>query len=119
MTPRQRSAPPADPALSFDGLQKCVDSVVQGEEAIKRIWLFGSRARGDHTAQSDIDLCVEIDRSSGYTFGIFDQCRLYRALKNALDRSVDFVIYEPNSQTALFEAIRKDRRLLYERPQQR
>jgi predicted nucleotidyltransferase len=34
--------------------------------AVERVWLFGSRARGDHFARSDIDLAIEaptMDRS--------------------------------------------------------
>jgi predicted nucleotidyltransferase len=27
--------------------------------AVRRVWLFGSRARGDHAPRSDIDLAVE------------------------------------------------------------
>ena len=116
MTSRQKPASFADSNPLLNDLQKRVSSVAHGEESIKRIWLFGSRARGDHNEQSDVDLCVEIDRDGRHTFGIFDQCRLYRALRNALDHDVDLVVYEPNSQSALFKAIRKDRRLLYERP---
>ena len=30
--------------------------------AVERVWLFGSRARGDHFERSDIDLAVEAPR---------------------------------------------------------
>ena len=31
---------------------------------VERIWLFGSRARGDHHARSDIDLTVECPQAT-------------------------------------------------------
>ena len=39
-------------------LEELVQSLVQGSK-VKRILLFGSRARGDHQERSDIDLAVE------------------------------------------------------------
>jgi len=30
------------------------------ESFIRRVWIFGSRARGDHRIDSDIDVAVEI-----------------------------------------------------------
>ena len=27
-----------------------------------RVWAFGSRARSDHTTQSDLDVCIVLDR---------------------------------------------------------
>ena len=29
---------------------------------VKRMWLFGSRARGDHHENSDLDVAIDIDR---------------------------------------------------------
>lgn len=34
-------------------------TVIENEPAIQRVLLFGSRARGDHTPRSDIDLALE------------------------------------------------------------
>lgn len=51
--------------------------------------LFGSAARGEGTAESDIDLLVEFGRPTGF----FAFCRLQRALENALGRKVDLVTF--------------------------
>ena len=31
---------------------------------VSRVWLFGSRVRGEHTLDSDLDIAVEIDKSA-------------------------------------------------------
>ncbi len=42
-------------------------------EGITRMWLIGSRARGDNRADSDIDLMIEIDE--GRKFSLLDLVR--------------------------------------------
>ena len=31
---------------------------------VKRLWLFGSRVRGDHRPDSDVDVAIELDMSA-------------------------------------------------------
>ena len=38
-----------------------------------RIWAFGSRARGEGTWESDLDVCVVLDRHDHYVDDIIDQ----------------------------------------------
>ncbi len=51
--------------------------------------LFGSVARGDGNAESDIDLLVEFGQPTGF----FAFCRLQRALEAALGKKVDMVTF--------------------------
>jgi predicted nucleotidyltransferase len=37
-----------------------------GHPAVERVWLFGSRARGDHFERSDIDLAIEAPELDRY-----------------------------------------------------
>lgn len=82
MTSRQKPASFADSNPLLNDLQKRMSYVAHGEGSIKRIWLFGSRARGDYNEQSDVELCIEIDRDGRRTFGIFDQRRLGPVLRH-------------------------------------
>lgn len=56
---------------------------------VKRAGVFGSFARGDYKAESDIDIVIEFD--SGKT--LFDLIRLRNELQNQLNRAVDIITY--------------------------
>jgi uncharacterized protein len=54
---------------------------------VASLFLFGSAARGEASADSDIDLLVEFGRP----IGLFEFVRLRRELEAALGRPVDLV----------------------------
>ncbi|PIV25914.1 MAG: hypothetical protein COS37_09105 [Anaerolineae bacterium CG03_land_8_20_14_0_80_58_20] len=80
----------------------------------KRISVFGSYARGEETAKSDIDLLVALKPSHlRPVLGLFDFIRLEQELKKELGREVDLVTEEGlNSRRKPF--IKRDRVVLYE-----
>jgi predicted nucleotidyltransferase len=80
----------------------------------KRISVFGSFARGEETAESDIDLLVALKPSHlRPALGLFEVIRLEQELKKQLGREVDFVTEEGlNPRRKPF--IEKDRVVLYE-----
>jgi hypothetical protein len=55
------------------------------EFGVKRMWLFGSMARGDAGTRSDVDVLVEFDRPAG----LFELFRLQDRLSGLLGRPVD------------------------------
>lgn len=54
---------------------------------VSRLSLFGSFARGDEGAESDVDVLVEFERP----VGLFEFVRLRRQLESLLLRPVDLV----------------------------
>jgi predicted nucleotidyltransferase len=52
------------------------------------MWIVGSRARGDHSAASDLDLMVEFERDGISLLGF---CRLENELSQILGMKVDLV----------------------------
>jgi predicted nucleotidyltransferase len=76
---------------------------------VTRVWLFGSRARGDNRPRSDVDIAVEAPTASRSAWS--------RIRLDALDAKtlhhVDVVRFEEASQ-ALRDNILKDGRILYE-----
>ena len=54
---------------------------------VKSLSVFGSVARGDATAQSDVDLLVEFEEPVGF----FELARLQRYLERTLEAKVDLV----------------------------
>lgn len=81
------------------------------DKPVKKVYVFGSFARGEAQINSDIDLYLELDyqQNTGLAFyGWFEQ------LKELLNIDVDLVT--TNSASAYIKPfIEKDKRLVYER----
>ena len=56
---------------------------------ITRAAVFGSVARGENTAKSDIDILVEIP----HEHGLFEFLTIKNELENALEKKVDLIEY--------------------------
>lgn len=65
---------------SLIALLRAMESSMRGE-GVRHLALFGSRARGDHRADSDIDLVVEIEQ--GRRFSYFDLIGLAHRIEDA------------------------------------
>lgn len=66
-----------------------VRPIVEEDERIRFLYLFGSAAKGDTHAQSDLDLAAFVDPLGT----LVDDARLHDALSKALDRDdVDLVV---------------------------
>jgi predicted nucleotidyltransferase len=72
---------------------------IQRKYHVRKLALFGSAARGEQTATSDVDLLVEFDEPIGF----FDFVRLEQSLGEILHAQVDLV-----SMKALKPAIRNE-----------
>ena len=79
-------------------------------QPVKRAYVFGSVARGEATAQSDIDVLVEFDKGAT----LFDQARMSWQLEDCLHRKVD-VIAESGLSHHILPFIYRDRILVYEK----
>ena len=58
---------------------------------VKRIGVFGSFARGEDTADSDIDILVDFDEPRKRPLGLFTWVRLEREISERLGRKIDMV----------------------------
>lgn len=81
------------------------------------VYLFGSYARGEATAESDIDLLVDL---TGSTIRGLNFVSLYEDLSNALEISIDLVTVDSLEQPTtrrgrqhFREAVRKERMQIY------
>lgn len=65
---------------------------LQQQYNIKKLGLFGSYSRNQATAESDIDLLIELDPDT--TFGLITFCQIENTLSEKLGKKVDLVISE-------------------------
>lgn len=81
-------------------------------QPVLKAWLFGSFARGEATADSDVDILFVPDMSE--KFSLFTLGGMYTDLKELLGREVDLV---PDGSLLPFaeETAEKDKKLIYER----
>lgn len=80
---------------------------------IKSAFIFGSYARGEASAESDIDLFIDASELKG----LFALSALYDELYNALDKNIDLVTMNSlkyNTDIEFVQNIRKESVLLYE-----
>ena len=80
---------------------------------VKKAWLFGSYSRGEETAESDVDILVEFDRT-GKPVTLLTYARIWRELEERLGRSVDLV-EEGTLKPYAVESANHDKQLIYER----
>ncbi len=80
------------------------------QAGIRRLSLFGSVARGDEEADSDVDLAAELDPEAG--IGLFALGALERRLAELIGRKVD-LLPEPVEKPRLRANIERDRRLAF------
>ena len=85
-------------------------SPIAATYGVERLYLFGSRARGEARPDSDYDFMI----TKGEVRTLFLHAALCQALEDALQSSVD-LITDTSSDTALIEQARKDAVLLYDR----
>lgn len=78
-------------------------------KGIREVALIGSRARGTATAESDIDLLVDLAPDS--TFGLLDLVNLEEDLAEALGRKVD-IAFKSRLRPYVKERMLRDARAL-------
>lgn len=92
-----------------------IDNIRQylSTQPVKKAWLFGSFSRGEETADSDVDILVEFDRT-GQPVTLLTYARIWRELKERVGREVDLV-EEGTLKPYAAESANHDKRLIYER----
>ena len=86
-------------------------SVIKDIPAIERAWLFGSYARQDDTAESDIDVLIDVPEEN--TFTLFDIAEVQEKLRQLTNRRIDVVMLRA-LRPQVKERIEQDLKLIYE-----
>lgn len=98
----------AQRCLSMDELREVVAPIAEKYGA-DSVYLFGSRARGDNTDDSDYDFYVVLGRIHGTIL-----CRLIKDLEGALGTKVDVITNESQLWNDFSQNIIRERKLVYE-----
>ncbi|MCR5453752.1 MAG: nucleotidyltransferase domain-containing protein [Bacteroidales bacterium] len=82
-------------------------------QPVIKAWLFGSFARGEQNAQSDVDILFEPDYS-GKPFTLFTMGGMYMDLRRLLGRDIDLVA-EGSLHKSVVQSVEREKILVYER----
>lgn len=107
----------SDVAPSLDDVKEAICRTARQFPAIRRAYLFGSFARGAAGHASDIDIRVELDKDS--SFNLHDLSHFSKLIEQATGRPVDVVSARTIKNKALFNAIEREKVLVYDREAQR
>jgi addiction module RelB/DinJ family antitoxin len=100
---------PAAREMTFKELRDTV-APIAAKHGVNRMYLFGSRARGDDTQNSDFDFCIDVPKN----FDLMDMGGLLYDLKDALKANVDLVCEdEMHKRPNLREEILRDRKIIF------
>ena len=81
-------------------------------QPVLKAWLFGSFARGEETADSDVDILVEYDKNA--RISLLTISHMMGELEDLLGRKVDLA-EEGTLRPAAQQTANQDKRLIYER----
>ena len=96
-------------ADTIESIKSIVNPIAKAH-GVKRVMLFGSRARGDFNGKSDYDFFV----SRGEIETLFQLGSLYEDLKDALKSKVDIVLDDSYDIDYIKKDVEKEGILLYE-----
>ena len=97
------------PFMSTQALQQKIADYFKTQPVLKA-WLFGSFARGEETADSDVDLLIVPEKN----VGLFKLSGMLLDLQDLLNMRVDLVT-EKGLMPFARESIDRDKILIYER----
>ena len=81
-------------------------------QPVVKAWIFGSFARGEETADSDVDILVEYDKNA--RISLLTISHMMGELEDLLGRKVDLA-EEGTLRPAAQQTANQDKRLIYER----
>jgi len=75
------------PKYSVDEIRRIIVGIAKRYDNVERVFLFGSYARGDAGAKSDIDFRVDVSKGTGY----FKLAEIYGDIESSFNTKVDLL----------------------------
>lgn len=100
-----------------------VSAWARGKPLVKRVYLFGSRVRKDHSPDSDIDIAVELDpsafrgadESGGLATWMFEAPAWREELRQLLPLKVQLERYHPEQTPTVGKGLARSSQVVYEK----
>lgn len=100
-----------------------VSTWARGKPLVKRVYLFGSRVRGDNRPESDIDIAVELDpsafrgadESGGLATWMFEAQAWREELKQLIPMKIQLERYHPGQTPTIEKGLARSSQLIYEK----
>lgn len=95
----------------------------RGKPLVKRAYLFGSRVRGDHRVESDIDIALEldpavfrdVDESGGRATWMFETKGWKEELEQLIPLKVQLERYHLDQTPTIVKGLARSSKLVYEK----
>jgi uncharacterized protein len=100
-----------DEAMNAQITQKIID-YFKDKPVVKKVYIFGSYARGEETPESDVDILVDLDYMKEPLFSLFEFGGMLEDLKDLLKKDVDLLSTDGISKY-IRPYIENDRILIY------
>ena len=95
-------------ATDIGNLSKLI-SPIAAKYGVERVYLFGSRARGDYSDDSDYDLSID----QGSLVRLRDFLNFIDELESALNRKVDVVCRDDVGKSGFYQSMVSSEVLIY------
>jgi len=106
----ERAAYLAFQKIDRDEVLKKIQNGIAKFKEVEKAWIYGSFARKEDGPKSDVDIAVQADS----TFSYFDLVEIQHELEKIIHRKVD-VGFIDSFKPYIFERIKEDLKLIYER----
>ena len=110
--------------MEMSQVARMISTWAQEKPLVKRAYIFGSRVRGDHRPDSDIDIAVEldpdmfrgVDGSGGRATWMFETDGWKEELEKLLALKVQLERYHPDQTPTVGKGLARSSQLVYEKP---
>lgn len=111
--------------MDLEACEEAVRSWASGKPKVNRLWFYGSRVKGRHSSNSDLDIAIEI--ASDFSPHIHDPSSFGRAtfinektnwvagLQALIPCEVDIKLYEPTNDCRVRKGVEDASILVYEK----
>jgi predicted nucleotidyltransferase len=109
--------------MEMSQIAKAISTWAEGKPLVKHVYIFGSRVRGDHRHDSDIDVAVEldpdafrgIDDSNGLATWMFETKGWKDELEQFIPLKVQLERFHPEQTPTIGKGLAQTSQLVYEK----